>query len=181
VNDSVSTPFNTPVTISVLVNDTDPNLPNDSLHVTNVGQGAGGTAVVNANGTITYTPGATFSGVDSFVYGIADAAGLADSATVTVTVGAPPPVNRSPVAVNDNADHELQHRGDDRGAGQRQRSGRRRRPPRQRRDQRRERHGGGECRGHGGGLHAGANFSGLASFSYGITDGRGGSATASVT
>ena len=103
VDDAASTPFNTPVTIAVLGNDTDPDLPNDSLHVTTVSQGSGGAVAINANGTVTYTPGATFSGVDSFQYGISDAAGLADTATVTVTVAAAPPANRNPVATNDSA------------------------------------------------------------------------------
>jgi hypothetical protein len=103
VDDAVSTPFNTPVTIAVLGNDSDPNLPNDTLHVTTVSQGAGGAVAINASGTVTYTPGSTFSGVDTFSYGISDAAGLADSATVTVTVAPAPPANRNPIAANDSA------------------------------------------------------------------------------
>lgn len=179
VNDSVSTPFNTAVTIAVLANDTDPNA-GDSLHVTNIGQGTGGTAVLNAGGTITYTPGSTFSGVDSLVYGIADAAGLADSATVTITVGAAPPVNNAPVAANDSGVTNfntaatiavLANDSDPDGDVL---------------------HVSGLTNVVNGSavLNAAAtavvftpaaNFSGLASFSYGITDGRGGSATASVT
>lgn len=179
VNDSVSTPFNTAVTIAVLGNDTDPNA-GDSLHVTNLGQGTGGAAVLNADGTITYTPGSTFSGVDSFVYGIADGAGLADSATVTITVGAPPPVNRTPVAVNDSgvtnvntaATIAVLANDSDPDAD--------------------VLHVSGVTNVVNGSavvnaaatavvFTPAANFSGLASFSYGITDGRGGSATANVT
>ena len=103
VDDAVSTAFNTPVTIAVLGNDTDPNLPNDTLSVTSVSQGSGGAVAINANGTVTYAPGSTFSGVDTFTYSISDAAGLADSATVTVTVAPAPPANRNPVAANDSA------------------------------------------------------------------------------
>lgn len=104
VNDAASTAFNTPVTLAVLANDTDPNLPNDSLHVTNVVQGANGTAAINGDGTITFTPAPTFSGVATFQYAIADAAGLTDAATVVITVAAPPPpVNRNPIAAADAA------------------------------------------------------------------------------
>ena len=58
---------------------------------------------INVNNTITYTPGATFSGVDTFSYSISDAAGLGDAATVSVTVAPAPPVNRNPTAAADSA------------------------------------------------------------------------------
>jgi hypothetical protein len=51
--------------------------------------------VINADGTITYTPGANFHGVDSFAYTIADGNGGAGTATVTVTIR---PVNDPPKA-----------------------------------------------------------------------------------
>ena len=53
-----------------------------------------GTVVVNADGTITYTPVADYNGSDSFVYEITDANGATDTATVDVTVA---PVNDAPV------------------------------------------------------------------------------------
>jgi hypothetical protein len=103
VDDSASTAFETPVTIAVLGNDTDPDLPNDTLRVTSASPGSSGATAVNADGTITYTPGVGFSGVDTFQYTIADGGGLADAGIVTVTVGPAPAVNRAPVAGADSA------------------------------------------------------------------------------
>ncbi|MFL5248191.1 MAG: Ig-like domain-containing protein [Myxococcales bacterium] len=56
-----------------------------------------GTAVVNADGTVTYTGNANASGTDTFTYMVTTAAG---SATATVTVNMTP-VNDAPTAVND--------------------------------------------------------------------------------
>jgi len=98
VNDSVSTSEDMPGTFTVRDNDTDPD--GDALTITAVGTPAHGSAVINGNGTITYTPVANYSGADSFTYTITDAHGATDTATVSVTVGA---VNDAPVAVNDTA------------------------------------------------------------------------------
>ena len=98
VDDGSSTPEDTPVVIPVLDNDTDPDV--DPLSVTGASSPANGTATVNTDGTITYTPNPNFSGEDSFDYTISDGAGGIDTATVTVTVE---PVNDAPVAVDDNA------------------------------------------------------------------------------
>src|SRR5207249_4616770 len=54
-------------------------------------------ATINANGTITYTPSAGYHGADSFTYTISDGKGGTATATVNVTINAPP------VAVNDSA------------------------------------------------------------------------------
>ena len=54
-----------------------------------------GSVVVNADGTYTYTPAADFNGVDSFAYTVTDAAGVTDTATISITVE---PVNDAPVA-----------------------------------------------------------------------------------
>ncbi len=56
--------------------------------------------MVNADGTITYTPAANYTGADSFSYTIGDGQGGSATATVSVTVSA---VNDAPVAVNDAA------------------------------------------------------------------------------
>jgi len=97
VADSAATPFKTPVVIAVLSNDTDPK--NLALSVTQVTTPPNGTAVINGNGTVTYTPKPTFiGGSDSFSYTISNGSSTA-SATVTVAVGAPPP----PVAQPDSA------------------------------------------------------------------------------
>lgn len=82
--DSANTSENTPVTIDVLLNDSDPD--GDPIHVVNVTTPKNGTAVINADDTITYTPNATFSGTDSFDYTIDDGKGGTDTATVTITV-----------------------------------------------------------------------------------------------
>ena len=51
--------------------------------------------MVNANGTLTYTPDADFNGSDSFTFKANDGTGGFDTATVTLTVTA---VNDAPVA-----------------------------------------------------------------------------------
>ncbi|MBN1672769.1 MAG: cadherin-like domain-containing protein [Kiritimatiellae bacterium] len=74
-----------PVTIDVLANDTDPN--GDVLTVTNVTQGAHGTASVPAGGTnVLYTPDSGYSGPDSVVYAVTDGYGSSDTGTVTIQV-----------------------------------------------------------------------------------------------
>ncbi|CAA6819128.1 MAG: T1SS secreted agglutinin RTX [uncultured Sulfurovum sp.] len=96
VPDTKTTPEDTPTTITVLGNDTDPD--GDTLSVTTLTQPSHGTAVKNANGTITYTPDANYNGTDVFTYSITDGNGETDTTTVTVTVT---PVNDAPVAVDD--------------------------------------------------------------------------------
>ena len=81
-----------PITITVLVNDSDPD--GDPLTVIAVSTPANGTAVINGDYTVTYTPNAGFFGTDTFTYTISDGL-LTDTATVTVTV------NGAPVAVDD--------------------------------------------------------------------------------
>ncbi len=61
----------------------------------------GGTVVLNAGNTFTYTPAASFSGTDTFTYTIQDADGDSATGTVTVTVANvanDAPVNRVPGA-----------------------------------------------------------------------------------
>ena len=98
VNDSTTTAENTAATIAVLANDTDAD--GDSLSVASVTTPAHGTAVIDAGGTVTYSPAANYSGADSFSYTAADGQGGTATATVTVTVTN---VNNAPVAVNDSA------------------------------------------------------------------------------
>ncbi|WP_353471673.1 Ig-like domain-containing protein [Salipiger sp. H15] len=81
--DLATTAEDTPVTLDVLANDSDPE--SDVLSVTDVGQGSNGSVVLNADGTVTYTPDANFFGTDSFTYTISDGA-FTDTATATVTV-----------------------------------------------------------------------------------------------
>lgn len=82
---------------NVVANDFDPD--GDSLTVSLVsGLTNGGTLVLNANGTFTYTPAANWSGTDGFTYKVTDATGNTDTAVVTLTVNA---VNDAPAAAND--------------------------------------------------------------------------------
>src|SRR5206468_161354 len=97
-DDTAGTTQNTPVTISVLANDTDPD--GDPLTVQSVTQPANGTATTNGT-TATYTPNNNFTGTDTFTYTVRDTAGNTATAKVTVTVSATP--NRPPVAANDTA------------------------------------------------------------------------------
>jgi hypothetical protein len=93
VNDSLTTPMNTPAGVNVLANDTDPN--GDALTVTGNTQSANGTVGCTAAGVCTYSPTAGFSGSDSFDYSISDGHGGSDTASVAVTVRA---TNSPPVA-----------------------------------------------------------------------------------
>ncbi|MCV6609840.1 MAG: tandem-95 repeat protein, partial [Amphritea sp.] len=83
------------VAVTVLANDADVD---SSISVASVTQGTNGTVSTNGT-TVTYVPAADFSGVDSFTYTITDGE-LTDTATVSVTVNA---VNDAPVAANDSA------------------------------------------------------------------------------
>ena len=83
LDDAVSTPSGTAVTIAVLSNDEDLN--GDTLSLSGLGLASNGTLTSNA-GVVTYTPAPGFIGTDSFVYTVSDGNGGFDSATVTVTV-----------------------------------------------------------------------------------------------
>jgi hypothetical protein len=83
-DDSVSTRLGTPVAISVRANDSDGD--GDPLAVTATTQGANGTVVRNADGTVTYTPNAGFTGTDQFQYTLSDGKGGTDVGVVTVRV-----------------------------------------------------------------------------------------------
>jgi len=68
----------------------------DALTVAAVTQGAHGAVTLNADGTLTYTPGANFNGSDAFTYTVSDGHGGTATATVTVTVNPATPTNRPP-------------------------------------------------------------------------------------
>lgn len=107
--DLKATAVATPVTINVVSNDQDTIAPgvndhginpkavalgNDTTTLLNNAIGAsltrataqGGTARINSDGTLTYTPAPTFSGVDSFAYVVQDTGGLVATASAIVTV-----------------------------------------------------------------------------------------------
>ena len=95
--DNAVTTRGQPVTINVLANDTDPE--GDALSVSAVGNAAHGSLVINAAGTITYTPTGDYLGSDSFTYTLRDATGATATGIVNVQVN---PANRPPDAVEDN-------------------------------------------------------------------------------
>jgi hypothetical protein len=93
---NAATPANTPVTMNVLVNDYHPE--GDSISVTAVGTPSTGTAVLNADGTVTYTPpNPLWTGTATFTYTISDSYGGSATATVSVTVGSVSQVKASDV------------------------------------------------------------------------------------
>ena len=83
-NDSASVLQGQAVAINVLANDTDVDNAATSLRPVIVSQPAHGAVMVNANGTLTYTPIASYFGNDSFTYATSD--GLAQSAPATVSI-----------------------------------------------------------------------------------------------
>ena len=93
VDDTATTPEDTPITLVLAANDTD--VDGDSLAVVEVGQPSMGNAVRGEGGTVVYTPEANAYGVDSFGYTVGDGAGGQATGTVTVTVTA---VNDAPTA-----------------------------------------------------------------------------------
>ncbi len=93
VDDTATTAEDTPVNIDVLANDSD--VDGDTLSVTSVTTPTNGTAVIETDNTVTYTPDANFNGADSFDYTADDSNGGTDTATVTLTINA---VNDPPLA-----------------------------------------------------------------------------------
>jgi gliding motility-associated-like protein len=76
-----------PVTVNPLGNDTDPDM-GDSLLVTfilNLNPNSG-TAVLNPDGTITFTPDSLFAGIDTIAYIVCDGNGGCDTTAVLVFV-----------------------------------------------------------------------------------------------
>ncbi|MFJ5370285.1 Ig-like domain-containing protein, partial [Bosea sp. CER48] len=94
VNDSATTPEDTPLEIPVLSNDIDPDGDSLTLDPDFVPRAGHGTVSVTADGTLIYTPNPNFNGTDTIVYGITDGQGGFSTALVTVAVTA---VNDDPV------------------------------------------------------------------------------------
>ncbi len=93
VDDSGLANENTAVILNVLNNDSDIDSTIDSATVVISSQPTNGTAVANADGTVTYTPDTGFTGpnTDTFQYTVDDDGGQTSNlATVTVTINAPP-------------------------------------------------------------------------------------------
>ncbi|NOX43228.1 MAG: tandem-95 repeat protein [Gammaproteobacteria bacterium] len=95
-DDLVQSNPNTSITITTLLqNDIVP--PGKTLSVISVNGNTefGGTAILNANNTVTYTPPSGFTGIDSFAYSISDGTAVSN-ALVRVDI------NEQPVAVSDS-------------------------------------------------------------------------------
>jgi len=105
-SDTAVTDQDVPVDIPVLANDSD--LDGDSINVAAVSAPGNGDALLNGDESISYTPVAGFSGIDTFEYTISDNEGGTATATVEVTVlEVVDPivlVNTPPVAVDDVAE-----------------------------------------------------------------------------
>ena len=82
-SDSASVLQGESVIVNVIANDSD--IDGDRLFISQVSNPLNGTVINNGNGTISYTPFATFFGEDSFTYTVSDGS-LTDTATVKVTV-----------------------------------------------------------------------------------------------
>ncbi|MDA1073894.1 MAG: tandem-95 repeat protein, partial [Proteobacteria bacterium] len=85
------------VTSNVLANDTLTDHAALSTH--DLISAAGGAVVYNGDGTFTYSPSADFNGSDSFGYTLIDDDGELVTGTVSITVN---PINDSPLALSDS-------------------------------------------------------------------------------
>lgn len=90
------------VSVRFDVLDNDDDLDGDAVTVTAVAQPANGSVTIDGGGSgVTYVSNAGFIGLDTFTYTITDATGLTATASVAVTVVAPP--NNAPIAEDDDA------------------------------------------------------------------------------
>ena len=104
INDSYGTAVNTTLVVDgnalpgVLANDSDADDDPLRLQPSLIDNVDNGTLTIAADGFFTYIPNGNFSGTDSFVYAIEDGRGGTAQAGVTITVGA---ANTPPQAVSD--------------------------------------------------------------------------------
>ncbi|QSZ41142.1 Ig-like domain-containing protein [Sulfurimonas aquatica] len=100
VDDSITVDEDTPFTSTIDLDANDTNLDGDALSVTpgTFTTAQGGTLVLAADGSYTYTPAANFNGIDTVDYTVTDGS-LTDVGTLTINVT---PVNDAPVAVDDS-------------------------------------------------------------------------------
>ncbi len=113
VNDNISGAQNTPVTFSVVSNDTDSDgtinvasvdLNPASFGIQNSASNANGNWSVDASGSVTFSPNVAFTGNTTLTYTVNDNNGLTSNvATISVTVFTIIPPNSAPIASNDNA------------------------------------------------------------------------------
>ncbi len=104
-DDMVVTGVDVPVIIDILTNDFD--VDGDSLIIKDIIEGpSNGTVEINADGTVTYTPDAGFTGMDTFTYAISDGNGGCDTAEVIIVVDSDPTIVATPddITADSNGD-----------------------------------------------------------------------------
>jgi len=99
VNDTSETVEDTPLSLNLLLNDTDPDAL-DTLKVDQVFASANSSVEITADSTIFYTSNLNFFGEDIFEYVVTDRNGGRDTALVVITVS---PINDPPQASADEA------------------------------------------------------------------------------
>jgi hypothetical protein len=98
VNDSAFTSKGAAVSIDIIMNDTAFGILDPTSVAIVASPGSGATVVLAANGSVLYTPTATFTGAETFAYTVKDTLSqVSNVATVSVQVNTPP------VAGNDTA------------------------------------------------------------------------------
>src|SRR6056297_3227787 len=97
-DDTAETTWDTAVSIDVLGNDSDPD--GDPLTVT-AASAPNGSVTVEDDNSLTYTPNAGFTGPDTITYEISDGAGGTATASVAMSVAA---ANSAPLAEDDTAE-----------------------------------------------------------------------------
>jgi VCBS repeat-containing protein len=98
LDDSYRGSEDTPLTGNVLANDSD--VDGGSLTATLISDPTKGLVSLNADGSFTYTPNANANGADSFVYQVSDGQGGSATATATLSIAA---VNDAPTAADASA------------------------------------------------------------------------------
>src|SRR5205085_1223034 len=96
--DSLVATRNTPITYSaasLLGNDTD--VEGSPLVIGSVASGSNGTTVLNADGSVTFTPNGGYAGPASFTYRASDGSALSAATTVSITVNTLPVANADTV------------------------------------------------------------------------------------
>jgi len=100
--DAARTPFETEVSIQAVANDSDPD--GDTIRVESItSQPANGTATVDpVSGDVIYVPAEGYSGTDRLSYLLVDGLGARSVGEVLIGVLSPPEPNQDPVAIDDS-------------------------------------------------------------------------------
>ena len=91
------------ITVDVLANDTDVDLPPDILTVTFIENPASWSNVINGDNTVTLVPPGGFNGTEVLNYSISDGNGGSDTAVITLDVNAPPTAEDDIASTNEDA------------------------------------------------------------------------------